>query len=1262
MTTGQESTNGAITSIKYYSLTDANVRKFYLEWRFKTMAIIRKKGWSKPFDEPTEAIPTRDQVTATTATDEMKSMYQANIDAYDQIVMGCSGIPLGLVMRADGNARLAIKNLDEKYASQDESKLTGLIQEFTRCKLENTETDPYEWILKLDQINAKLKSIGDQYEKKDYEMKAHLLSNLPDGYSDVRTKISGKEGDYTVAQIEKEIADKWNRDFEKADDQDNSNGKNIALAVDGKKATYGKKSWKKFKGKCRKCGKIGHKAADCRSNKNGVCFECGEDGHFARDCPKKKKPEDTTVQSGMFVGTLFCQTAASISTDSTQEESFLMDTGASCHVVGNEKYLVNLRSSNEKIVIGDNSEMAAVKEGTLCLETKDGVQLRLNNVKVVPGIAKNIIGVNLLLNSGSRVEMGGGTLLLRNPTGTKILIEKRDDPLFYLKAKRVKPKVSFTIASREDESDEAAGWVKVEGKKRRIDINEAHELYGHVSEGPLRDILAKRNYVVTGSRTACEACAFAKAKAKGVSKVTKELAKEKGERLYIDLSGPYKNTVSKNKYWILIVDDKTRKAWSFFVPNKGDMKKVTSSLINILKGAKVVVKYIRCDNGGENVSGLKDVCNDYGITLEMTAPHTPQTNGVVERKFVTIRDRAQAMMLAARLNDEHQGKLWAEAVSTATKLHNAVPNQGNGGDSPDMLWYGEHPKILNHLVQWGRIGYVANRGPKKKLDPKSTKMVFMGYADGHAGDVFRMFNPATSRIIATRDVVWAEWHGSQDIPASLKMFANDMEVNTRDDQIGEDTVNLSPQTVDDDDDYPHSGAGRKIAGAQNGNSNVDGNATQRTRSTRVARELAKLNTYYNPIAVPVLEEDSDSDASTGSEVFNVQLSSDPGEPNGYSEAMKSPDRLKWIDAMKKEIENFLTRKVWTPTKLEDLKPGQKPIRVKWVMKKKTEQDGSTRYKGRIVVRGFVQIPGVDFNLTHSPVAQDSSIKMTLALALAKDKWSVEMIDIEAAFLEADLDEDIYIEWPQGVEEFGYVTKDEMKGKCLKLEKAMYGCVQSPLMFFKTYSKHLKDIGLTQSLADPCMWFKSDKSGNLTLIVAVYVDDCIIAGLKPEIETFKADVQKRFKITDLGPIKKHLGVWYTKCADDRGEFYKLTMEKYQHDTVEEYEKATGKKVKAAKTPGFPGQTLMKNDGEEVDKDNYRKILGRLMWFTRKLMPECGNVIRELATYMDNPGHEHWKAMGRLIGYIGKERTVELHLMKTKGSKGLRLCRQQLRHQH
>jgi hypothetical protein len=121
----------------------------------------------------------------------------------------------------------------------------------------------------------------------------------------------------------------------------------------------------------------------------------------------------------------------------------------------------------------------------------------------------------------------------------------------------------------------------------------------------------------------------------------------------------------------------------------------------------------------------------------------------------------------------------------------------------------------------------------------------------------------------------------------------------------------------------------------------------------------------------------------------------------------------------------LNRKVWTPAKLEKLRNGQRPIKIKWVFKKKNEQGGSIRYKGRIVVKRFVQLPGIDFTPTHSPVAKDGSIKIVLGVALMKEKWGVKMIDIEAGFLEAALDKDIYIEWPQGVAEFGYFTEDEM---------------------------------------------------------------------------------------------------------------------------------------------------------------------------------------------------------------------------------------------
>lgn len=163
-----------------------------------------------------------------------------------------------------------------------------------------------------------------------------------------------------------------------------------------------------------------------------------------------------------------------------------------------------------------------------------------------------------------------------------------------------------------------------------------------------------------------------------------------------------------------------------------------------------------------------------------------------------------------------------------------------------------------------------------------------------------------------------------------------------------------------------------------------------------------MNTYYNKTTA-VIEDNNDVE-----EVFNLQLALDQGEPQTFREALNSPERKEWIGAMKGEIENFLQRKVWTPTKIKDLRKGQKPIKVKWVFKKKNEQDGTIRFKGRIVVKGFVQIPGIVFTNTHSPVAQDSAIKIVLCISMFLDDWKVEMIDIEAAFLEAELDEDMYI--------------------------------------------------------------------------------------------------------------------------------------------------------------------------------------------------------------------------------------------------------------
>ena len=190
------------------------------------------------------------------------------------------------------------------------------------------------------------------------------MGNLPAGYEDVKTKISGKEADYSVREIEREIAKKWKRDFADPLGNTKSTNKqtNVAFNVEdrrgGNPRSAPKTKWsgaKKFKGKCRKCGQQGHKANDCRSTKK-VCFECGKEGHFARDCTSKNKSE-----MGMFVGMLWCQTVAdskaimSEETGRSQLGKFLMDSGASRHVVGTKEGLVNLTNCKDQVLIGDRN-------------------------------------------------------------------------------------------------------------------------------------------------------------------------------------------------------------------------------------------------------------------------------------------------------------------------------------------------------------------------------------------------------------------------------------------------------------------------------------------------------------------------------------------------------------------------------------------------------------------------------------------------------------------------------------------------------------------------------------------------------------------------------------------------------------------------------------------------------------------------------------------------------------------------------------------
>jgi hypothetical protein len=179
------------------------------------------------------------------------------------------------------------------------------------------------------------------------------------------------------------------------------------------------------------------------------------------------------------------------------------------------------------------------------------------------------------------------------------------------------------------------------------------------------------------------------------------------------------------------------------------------------------------------------------------------------------------------------------------------------------------------------------------------------------------------------------------------------------------------------------------------------------------------------------------------------------EPQTVEDALKGKDGKKWEIAMQEKYDSLLVNNSWS---LVPLPKGRKPISCKWVFKIKHGVDGEVeRYKARLVARGFTQTFGVDYNEAFAPVAKFVSIRCILALAAIED-MEIHQMDVKTAFLNGDLEEEIYMEQPEGFTHEG----DHL---VCKLHKSLYGLKQSPRAWNQKLDTFLKNIKFTKSDAD-----------------------------------------------------------------------------------------------------------------------------------------------------------------------------------------------------
>ena len=217
------------------------------------------------------------------------------------------------------------------------------------------------------------------------------------------------------------------------------------------------------------------------------------------------------------------------------------------------------------------------------------------------------------------------------------------------------------------------------------------------------------------------------------------------------------------------------------------------------------------------------------------------------------------------------------------------------------------------------------------------------------------------------------------------------------------------------------------------------------------------------------------------------------DPVTYSEAVKSRDSDKWLGAMKSEMDSMYSNQVWT---LVDPPEGINPIGCKWVFKKKIGADGQVEtYKARLVAKGFRQKHGIDYDETFSPVAMLKSIRILLAIAAYHD-YEIWQMDVKTAFLNGNLEEEVYMSQPEG-----FVSSGRPNQVC-KLKKSIYGLKQASRSWNIHFDETIKGFGFIKNVDEPCVYKKT--SGSAIVFLILYIDDILIIGNDiPMLQSIKA---------------------------------------------------------------------------------------------------------------------------------------------------------------
>ena len=970
---------------------------------------------------------------------------------------------------------------------------------------------------------------------------------------------------------------------------------------------------------------------------------------------------------------------------------WIVDSGATMHLQGAKTDLVrNSTSSSHSVKVYGGRKLQCTKLGSVPLTDS----FILQNVSRVPNGNVNLLSVSSICSSGHTVAFTSSNCLIypphsfTPPTHIPHIAAARRGNLYILPSSFNNHSALHTLTT---------------------DVPSIlHRRFGHMHSQRLvnlhkntdiaesdRKVLKLRS--LSSTLPTCTSCLFCKLQRPSIGKKHIDPHPHLLDCVYSDIK-EFPISDNGTRYFISFIDSHSRFTHIVLLKSKSDAFAAIQLYFSFCRSQHLQhPRIFFTDNAPDLVAGaVPSFLASMECQQARCEPHTPEHNGVAERKNRTLDECARTLLHNAQL----PLTFYPLAVQHACHLQNLWPHDSLKQRIPAAIWF-QRPITLSSLRTFGCDAY-CHLIPQHQQLTRAQLGVYVGHE--HVNNCAKIYMPISGRIWHVRNPTLIESSFTRPLDSTMFLSSGEFDdtsapplfhpiptgsltspIKTAEATPSSSLPELPMVVPPPPTPLPHQrhasvvakGRISAIADYENNNtspitvrspvsissfsspppaamSNTPNVApSSSSSSTLPSSSLLSTRTIQTPPQpeVPIASSSSSISAATPTVTAPTSnstssLISSPsvpelrrstrhaGPPSRYSDGyagIVQLDKLTCIvpshlqdyeSAIKNEWNSLLKKKVF----IMFLRPhGTRILKSKWVLKLKLD---GTR-KARLTAKGFMQQYLVNYNETFSPVVNSITVRTVIAIA-ATLRLQLYQIDIKTAFLNAPLNENIYMEIPEHISGCNsqYV---------LKLSKSLYGLKQAPREWHITLSDKLKSLGYIQTQNDPCLFYKV-KGSSLT-ILPVHVDDIKIASnSSTEVLSLQQSLQESFEISII-TNNKYLGIDIVDTTDA----ILLSQHDFLHDLLSEHGLLECRTVSTPLT-----LDVLPNAVDNPDPQlqaQYRSIVGSLLYLANSTRPDISHATSMLSRYMHGPSSPHLTAATHVLRYLSG--TQHLCLKYKKG---------------